>query len=167
MSGLTKSISIHWKNKRVTQKLKMIPFNMTEEDMQLWNSSNLTENVSDYLQNYYDYYYEYYHEETTFFVIFNLIRCIQVIATVVANVVTLIVLGKLNYLTNGHVIMVYLAVFDLLVGFYFALEGFISFAPLLSQEIPHWKTMCMIREFTAITLGSCNLITYIMLSVDR
>ena len=151
----------------MAKKLEMISFNITGEDRKLWNSSNITENVSDYLYNYYDYYYDYYDDNITFFIIFTAIRCIQVIASIIANVMTLIVLRKLKYLTNGHVIMVYLAVFDLLVGFSFALEGFISFAPRLSQKIPHWNTICMIRLFTAITLASCNLITYIMLAVDR
>ena len=142
----------------------MVSLNISEEDMRLWNSSNVTENMSYYLH---DYYYEPYEEETTFFIIFHSIRSIQAVFAIIANVMTLIVLGKLKYLTNGHVVMVYLAVFDLLVGFYYALEGFMSIAPRLSQEIPHWNKLCIVREFTAITLAACNLMTYIMLAVDR
>ena len=131
----------------------MVPLNILKEDMRLWNSSNVTENMSYYLHNYYDYYYEHYEEETTFFIIFNSIRSIQAVFAIIANVMTLIVLGELKYLTNGHVVMVYLAIFDILVGFYYALEGFMSIANRLSHEIPNWNKLCIVRGIYCYNSG--------------
>ena len=130
----------------------------------MWNSFNITANVSEYFYQYYD---NDYGKDNTYYTIFTTIRCIQVIFTIIANVMTLIVLGKLKYLTNGHILMVYLAVFDILVSSSFALEGFTSAASQFSLSVPHWSIFCIMREFTNITLASCNMITYIMLSVDR
>ena len=146
----------------------MIQLNTTEDGMSLWNSSNITANVSEYFYHYLYEYYDYdYGKDSTYYTIFTTIRCIQVIFTIIANVMTLIVLGKLKYLTNWHILMVYLAVFDILVSSSFVLEGFTSAASQFSLSVPHWSIFCIMREFTNITLASCNMITYIMLSVDR
>ena len=148
----------------------MVHLNTTEDGMSLWNSSNITANVSEYLYEYLYQYYDrsnYYVESDTYHIIFTAIRCIQVFLTIIANVMTLIVLGKLKYLTNGHILMVYLAVFDIIVGASYALEGFTGAASQFNLNVPHWGTLCGVREFINITLASSNMITYIMLSVDR
>ena len=138
----------------------MIPLNTTEKDIQLGNSTDVTENVSDY-----SYYYN--EQSNTYFIIYNVIRCIQVIITIIANVMTLMVLRKLKYLTNGHILMVYLAIFNIIVPCSYTLEGFFDITSQYHIKVKHWDTICIVREFISITLIACNRITYIMLAVDR
>ena len=98
---------------------------------------------------------------------YNGIRCLQMIIGIIGNGMTLKILRNLKVLKNGHILMIYLAISDILVNCMVPLATFTSVSMTLNFGIRYWKTICIIKEYFYVTAAGSSVICYCMLSVDR
>ena len=70
-------------------------------------------------------------------------------------------------LKNGHILMIYLAISDILVNCMVPLATFTSVSMTLNFGIRYWKTIYIIKEYFYVTAAGSSVICYCMLSVDR
>ena len=132
-----------------------------EKNLSLLNFSQITKDIVNGSDS------DAYKHKTLFYFLFTFFRCLQVMFGLYGNVLTLMVLRSLKCLSNGHILMVYLAVFDILVCTFYPLEAYIFFTQVFSLKGPHWEVACIVEEYIMLTfIGGCTL-TYVMLSVDR
>ena len=86
---------------------------------------------------------------------------------VIGNGMTLKVIKHLTVRTNGHILMAYLALSDILVNCMVPLAAFTDFSRQFEDRIRHWKNICLIKEYLYTTASGLSLISYCVLSVDR
>ena len=72
------------------------------------------------------------------------LRLAQVTVGLIGNVLTLIIISKLKHRLNGHIIMVYLAVSDILVCCMLPMS-YLRMSSTINER--HWKNFCIILEF--------------------
>ena len=99
---------------------------------------------------------------------FEAIRTVQVIVGIVGNALTLIIIYNLKHRVNGHIIMMYLAVTDILVCCMFPttlVTEYARYSPVVGDQI--WKDICIIQEYFIVVAMACSCLSYLMSSVDR
>ena len=93
------------------------------------------------------------------------LRLAQITVGLIGNVLTLIIISKLKHRVNGHIIMVYLAVSDILVCCMLPMS-YLRMSSTIDER--HWKNFCIISEFFyAATMTYGSSISYITASIDR
>ncbi len=95
------------------------------------------------------------------------IRGLQSVIGAAGNALTLIILSKLKSLSNGHILMVYLAISDLLICLAAPFSLALTIVRVTGQKVSAWYTYCIAKEgFFSIGIGS-TLTCYAVLSFDR
>ena len=108
-----------------------------------------------------------YNDSLTHSLIYNGMRCLQMIIGIIGNGMTLHILRKLKVLKNGHILMTYLAVSDIIVNCMVPLAAFISISRFFKFGVRYWKTICIIKEYFYLISCGFSICCYCMLSVDR
>ena len=103
------------------------------------------------------------HLDTQFLIYFG-IRVVQAVVGITGNVLTLIVIYKLKHRVNGHIIMVYLAVTDILVCCILPMS-YLRNSTIVDEE--HWKNFCAISEYLYSASMIYSSVSYITASIDR
>ena len=108
-----------------------------------------------------------YSTSTERFVIYITIRCLQALIGIPGNVCTLIIIYKMKQKANLHIIMVYLAFFDITVSCLVPLTAYVLATEANLIHIDDWDTMCIVKEILLwISYLGCN-VSCAFLSVDR
>ena len=105
---------------------------------------------------------EYYH-----FWGYNIIRILQAITGITGNTLTLIIIKNLKSRVNGHLVMAYLAVSDILVSCIAPFSMVTQYFNLSGNNIKHWKNLCIIKEYFYGTTMMFSGVSYAILSIDR
>ena len=92
------------------------------------------------------------------------IRTCQVIVGIIGNICTLIIISKLKHRVNGHIVMIYLAVSDILVSCMLPMSVLRNLSIIDDR---HWKMFCIISEYFYCLTMSYSVVSYITASVDR
>ena len=103
------------------------------------------------------------HYNTQFLVYFG-IRVVQVTIEIIGNGCTLIIIPKLKKRVNGHIIMFYLAVSDILVCCTLPVSYLRNSSTI---EERYWKNFCIISEYFYIVIMTYSVMSYITASIDR
>ena len=103
-------------------------------------------------------------DNKTQFLVYFRIRVVQVIVGIVGNICTLIIIAKLKYRVNGHIIMIYLAVSEILVCCMLPMS-YLRNSLIIKEQ--HWKIFCLVSELLYIFTMLCSVISYITASIDR
>ena len=106
----------------------------------------------------------HFSESNTQFLIYFGIRVGQVIVAITGNVCTLIIISKLKHRVNGHIIMVYLAVSDILVCCMLPMS-YLRMSSTIDER--QWKNFCIISEFFYTATMTYSVVSYITASIDR
>ena len=96
-------------------------------------------------------------------IIYQTVRHIQLLVGLVGNTLTLIIIRNLKSVMNGHILMAYLAVSDILVCL-FAPVSLFSAATWDSQ---YWKEICIIKNALYFQVLLASVLSYLVLSIDR
>ena len=96
--------------------------------------------------------------------VYSGLRLAQVTVGLIGNVLTLIIISKLKHRANGHIIMVYLAVSDILVCCMLPMS-YLRKSYTIDER--HWKNFCIISEFFYAATMTYSVISYITASIDR
>ena len=105
---------------------------------------------------------------STRFIVYNVARCCQVCVGVPANIMTLLIIKRLRFRLNMHIIMMYMAVSDIVssatlpIGIYMGA----SVAQIITFN-DHWDTVCIVKTYFDMTAFLGSMLSYSMLSVDR
>ena len=105
---------------------------------------------------------------STRFIAYNIARCCQVSVGVPANLQTLLIIKRISFRLNMHIIMIYMAVSDIIssatlpMGIYMGA----SVAQLITFT-DHWDTICIIKTYFDMAAFLGSMLSYAMLSVDR
>ena len=110
--------------------------------------------------------HDYSGNWTLYFSLFG-IRYLQVIIGSIGNGLTLHIIRKRRVLTNGHILMVYLAISDLLTSCMVPLVTFVYESKVLENSWIYWKTLCMIQEYVFKFAAAFSILCYCTVSVDR
>ena len=100
----------------------------------------------------------------TQFIIYIGIRVAQVTVGIIGNFMTLIIISQLKQRVNGHIIMVYLAVSDILVCCMLPMS-YLRNSSIINEK--HWKNFCVISEYLYNLSMSYSVVSYITASIDR
>ena len=92
------------------------------------------------------------------------LRLAQVTVGLIGNILTLIIISKLKHRVNGHIIMVYLAVSDILMCCMLPMS-YLRMSSTIEER--HWKNFCIISEFFYAATMTYSVISYITASIDR
>ena len=104
------------------------------------------------------------HSRTYKFLVYFGIRVAQVTVGIIGNVTTLVIISKLKHRVNGHTVMVYLAVSDILVSCMLPMS-YLRNSSIISEK--HWKNFCIISEYLYICTMTYSVVSYITASIDR
>ena len=126
-----------------------------------FNYSNITSEFGNYTES------ERYMMSPIRYGIYTGIRIIECIIGIIGNILTLIIIKALKNRTNGHTIMGYLAVFDILVSCCLPLAIYINATETIIEKGRNWKTLCILEEYTEMIAGLGSLLAYLTLSLDR
>ena len=123
-----------------------------------YNLSNITKSLaqSDYLLS------------STRFIWYNIMRLCQVFIGIPANIMTLVVINRLRFRLNMHILMVYMAISDISSSATLPLGIYIgaSQAQVISFR-NHWDTFCILKSYFDMIVIVGSMVSYFMLSVDR
>ena len=108
-----------------------------------------------------------YNDSLICVLIYNGIRCLQMIMVITGNGMTLQIIRNLKVVRNGHLLLIYLAISDILVSSMVPLATFTTVSRFLNFDVKYWKPICIIKENLYVTAAGLSLICYSMLSVDR
>ena len=111
--------------------------------------------------------FEAYMTSLDRFVLYDGVRIIQMITGIIGNVMTLCIIGKLKVLKNGHILMIYMAVSDILVSCMVPPSIFTSILGTFTNRSAYWETLCMWSDYIYVTVSGSSLISYFLLSGDR
>ena len=95
------------------------------------------------------------------------IRYLQVIIGIIGNGLTLKIIRNRKVLTNGHILMVYLAISDLFVSCMVPLVTFTDVSRSFKNSWKYWKTLCMVKEYVYKSAAGFSILCYSAVSVDR
>ena len=128
------------------------------ETIERFNLSNITNSLaqSDYLLS------------STRFFLYNVLRLCQVLFGIPANIMTLIVINRLRFRLNMHILIVYMALSDISSSATLPLGIYIgaSQAQVISFK-NHWDTFCILKSYFNMIVIVGSMVSYFMLSVDR
>ena len=106
--------------------------------------------------------------EFTMFYVYYVIRCVIAIVGIVGNTLTLITLMKqLKYHSNGHIIMTYMAVSDILVSLTVLVEVYVQVTELFDRKGKYWISLCVVSLYIELIFMATCTLSYVMLSMDR
>ena len=120
------------------------------------NVSNITNSQSPYLLS------------STRFIVYNVARCCQVSVGVPANIMTLLIIKRIRFRLNMHIIMMYMAISGILSSA--SLPTTIYMGASVAQIITftgHWDTTCIVKTYFDLIFMVGSMLSYAMLSVDR
>ena len=105
---------------------------------------------------------------STRFFLYNILRLCQVLIGIPANIMTLIVINKLRFRLNMHIVMIYMAISDISSSATLPLGIYIgaSQAQVISFR-NHWDTFCILKSYFDMIVIVGSMVSYFMLSVDR
>ena len=106
----------------------------------------------------------YLEDSNKQFIIYFGIRVTQATVAIIGNLLTLIIISKLKERFNGHIIMVYLAVSDILVCCMLPMS-YIRNSSIINEK--YWKNFCVISEYLYTLTMSYSVVSYITASIDR
>ena len=95
------------------------------------------------------------------------IRYLQVIIGIIGNGLTLHIIRNRKVLTNGHILMVYLAISDLLISCMVPLVTFTYESRSFKNSWRYWNTVCIIQEYVFKYAAAFSILCYSTVSVDR
>ncbi len=99
----------------------------------------------------------------TMFVIYNVVRFVQVCTGLIGNFLTLIIIPRLERINNGHILIFNLCLSDLFVCLMWPLN--------LSVQLTHykhfWAKLCIVKECMTTFGLTGSLLTYCAIAVDR
>ena len=99
--------------------------------------------------------------------IYLFLRLVVATSGILGNCVTLDILKKLKSRSNGHILMVYLAVTDILVCSTFPLGAFGLISQVYNVDVYSYKNVCRVEEFYSMSVLGCSIVAYTIVSVDR
>ena len=105
-----------------------------------------------------------WEDNWTRFAVYFGIRTVQVIIGIIGNILTLMIISKLKHRVNGHIIMVYLAVSDILVSCMLPMSVLRNSSIIDEKQ---WKTFCIISEYFYVITMTYSVGSYITASIDR
>ncbi len=150
----TENVTCQWENST--------EFYTPEETHVMPNFTDATENVTKYADD-----VTKYLTGSSRFFIFAPFRVIIAIIGIIGNVLTLQIIKNLKVRSNGHILMMYLAVADISmclvspVVLYEMAEGSIIDAG------KYWKELCIVKDYVDICTSVMCVTSYTLLSVDR
>ncbi len=101
----------------------------------------------------------------TMFVIYNSVRFIQIIIGIFGNVLTLIIVPKLEQVNNGHILIFNLCISDLFTCLMWPVNLSVNLS--LTHYPTFWPKLCVVKEVLTIYSYSCSLLTYLVIAIDR
>ena len=107
------------------------------------------------------------YNEKLHIIVYYTIRYFNAIIGIVGNTMTLIILKRLKSLSNGHILMAYLAFTDVLVSCIIPLSTAATLTRFYSDSYGYWKTLCIVKEYVFICTMTGCFTGYIIMSVDR
>ena len=99
------------------------------------------------------------------FRIYNGLRLLQMILGIVGNRLTLKIICNLKVVENGHILMTYLCVSNIMVNCLMPFETYTSLMGTLGNE--NWKTLCIWQDYAYLIGNGFSVLSYFFMSVDR
>ena len=99
------------------------------------------------------------------FGVYNGLRLLQMIVGFIGNGLTLKVIWNLKVLENGHILIIYSTLSNILINCLVSYETYTALAGALGKE--NWKTLCTWQDLSGIVVNGLAVITYFVISVDR
>ena len=99
-----------------------------------------------------------YLVSSTRFIVYNIARCCQALIGVPANIMTLLIIKRIRFRLNMHIIMIYLAVSDKLSSATIPMSIYMSAS--VAQIITftdQWDSLSVLLRYTLICLFSWDL----------
>ena len=115
---------------------------------------------SDFVRFQDEYKTNWYH-----FGIYNGIRLLQMLVAIIGNGLTLKVIWSLKVLKNGHILMIYSTVSNIIVNCLVPYETYTAVMGALGKE--NWKTLCIWQDCLYISGNGFLVISHFFASVDR
>ena len=84
---------------------------------------------------------------------------------IIGNGMTLRIIWKLNKLENGHMLMTYSAVSEIIVNCLVPYETYTAVMGALGNE--KWKSLCTWQDVAYIMANGASVISHFFMSVDR
>ena len=109
-----------------------------------------------------------YLVSSTRFIVYNIARCCQALIEVPANIMTLLIIKRIRFRLNMHIIMIYLAVSDILSSATIPMSIYMSAS--VAQIITftdQWGYICIIKIYFDMLIFLGSFLSYVMLSIDR
>ena len=109
-----------------------------------------------------------YLVSSTRFIVYNIARCCQALIGVPANIMTLLIIKRIRFRLNMHIIMIYLAVSDILSSATIPMSIYMSAS--VAQIITftdQWDSICIIKIYFDMLIFLGSFLSYVMLSIDR
>ena len=102
------------------------------------------------------------------FAIYGGIRIIQMIIGFVGNGLTIHIIRNLKVLTNGHILMTYMAIAQILVNCVVPLATFADYTGTLENSSKYnWKAVTLCKDCMYFFTFALTWVCYFTLSVDR
>ena len=97
---------------------------------------------------------------------YEIIRILQMIIGIVGNALTLQIIRSFKVRKNGHILMIYTAVFDIFSSCIVPLGTTINVGSSVNRPI-YWTTLCIWTDYIYLTANACSLMCYFILASDR
>ena len=110
---------------------------------------------------------ERFAKSTLRFSVYTTIRSLEVVFGIYGNILTLIIMKRLKYRSNGHILMIYLAVSDIILSCTFPITCYLFATETLLEKGSNWSWFCKIKEYLAFNSTAACMLGYVLLSVDR
>ncbi len=108
-----------------------------------------------------------YERSLVRFFTYSGVRLVQCVVGVVGNLMTLIVLANLRRLSNGHLLMRYLAITDILLSLIAPFATYTYAARKFSLEEEYWSVPCVVKEFFYVWTVYGSFSVNVTIGVDR
>ncbi len=100
-------------------------------------------------------------------IFFFTIRSVVFLLGLLGNTMTLIIIRRLKHRSNGHILMTYLAVSDLLMLALVPMSYHTSTSRVFDRRGPEWNTWCLMEMLLTWLFSTACLLSYFLTSVDR
>ena len=108
-----------------------------------------------------------YKNSTERFAIYMAIRYLQALIGIPGNIFTLIIIYKMKQRTNLHIIMFYLALFDIAVFCLVPLTTYVFANEINLVQDANWDILCIVKKILFYLAFLGCVMSYVFLSVDR
>ena len=99
--------------------------------------------------------------------VYETIRYLQALIGIIGNALTLRIIKNLKVTANGHIIMSYLAVSDILVSCVVPLGTVTTVTRWSPSSKSYWNDLCIVKEYLYTQTMGFSLSCYFVLSTDR